>query len=211
MPNYVPKEKKLVLNMETVKKDLKKALKLPPFARFGLFLLLVALVGVLIFLIWLLIYQLTEFSAKGFSIDLLYLIGTVIALPRYLVIMLKVGGLLIEKALAPILTNFGKFHIMPDTLKRKVLREQVRVYITGEGDRDGCRYPNVLYFEKCGRFELRPNTEEGYVENDSRRESKAQHQLDSYELEKEYIVVTFGKKRPKIAVVYDPDDYDVQL
>lgn len=49
------------------------------------------------------------------------------------------------------------------------------------------------------------------MENDSRRESKAQHQLDSYELEKEYIVVTFGKKKPKIALVYAPEDYDVQL
>ena len=144
MPNYVPKEKKPVLNTETVKKDLKKALKLPPFARFGLFLLLAALVGVLIFFVWLLLYQLKEFSAKGFSIDHLYLIGTIIALPLYLVIMLKVGDLLIEKALEPILTSLGKFHIIPDTLKRKVLREQVRVYITGEGDRDGCRYPNVL-------------------------------------------------------------------
>ena len=206
MPNYVPKEKKPVLTREVIKKDIMNEFRTPPFYRFLVFLIVALSVPVSISGIS---YAISLFFVEnGFLSGIYYLVGSLI----YAAIACLLSWLLSDMIFRPILVRFDKFNVAPDTIHHKVSREQVRDWGNRrEHNGSRYRYPNVLYFNKYGRYELCYDAEGRYGENEGRRENRLARKLDSYKLEKEYIVVSVGKRKPKIALIYDPDEYDVQL
>ena len=206
MPNYVPKEKKPVLNREVIKRDIKSKFKTPPFFRYLLFLLVALSVPVSISGIS---YAISLFFVEnGFWSGMYYLFGSLL----YAAVAGVLSWCLADMIFSPILVALDKFNVDTDTIHHKVSRERVRDWGNRrEHNGDRYRYPNVLYFNKHGRYELCFDAEGRYGENEGRRENRLSRKLDSSELEKEYIVVSLGKKKPKIALIYDPDEYDVQL
>ena len=202
MPNYVPKEKKPVLNREAIKKDLKKRYAPPHFYHFVVFVTIaifisIAIGGMVMF-----------FTENGFFMRIYSLVGTLAAVFVACVFTVHFADLTI----IPILIALDKFNVCTDTIHHKVQRERVRDWFnTREHNGDRYRYPCVLYFNKLGRYELCFDSSNHYDEYDSIHENRIERMLDSYELEKDYFVVSFGKKKPRIALVYDPDKYDVQL
>jgi len=206
MPNYVPKEKKPVLNREAIKKDLKKKYALPHLYRFVVFVMIAIFIPLTI---GLLVYSISYFFVEnGFFTGIYCLIGA-LAL-AFVVCMVTIH--FAELTIIPLLITLDKFNVCTDTIHHKVQRERVRDWFnTREHNGDRYRYPCVLYFNKLGRYELFFDSNNRYDEYDSMLENSIERILDSYKLEKEYFVVSFGGKKPRIALVYDPDKYDVQL
>ena len=203
MPNYIPKEKKPVLNTETIKKDLNRD-HTPVLSVFFGACFIVSMVMSIVF--FSMIGRHGNDSVAGTV--LIAAVGVV-----FLVTSLFLGFLVYADISTSIKIKKGKFYVFPDTLKKKVGKEKVRDYTIRKhnSNGDGHRYPNVLYFEKCGRHELRYDIEKSYGKPDIEREEKAENKLDSYELEKEYLVVSFQREKPSAILIYAPDDYDVQL
>ena len=203
MANFVPKEKKPTLNRERIQMDLKESKKQPPLLRFALIVLFVVMCA-----IWFgLLYGLLTANVLPAVLVLYWVLFVFYScLPALLLFII---WLMTEDELR---ARLGKFDIRNDTIERKVFREPVRVYNRRTSyDRRKYRYPSVIYFKKFGRYEINYNTESYFGEYDGRAEARNARRLDEFELEKKYIVVTFGKKRPRVVAVYDPDDYEVQL
>ena len=207
MPNYVPKEKKPVLTRDAIKKDLKVKYKTPPLFRFSLFFMISLMIPVCIALI---VYTVSLFFVEnGWLFGIYYSIGTLV----YMAVTVFLVSTLAMRVVIPTVINLNKFDIQYDTVRLKVASEK-KLDISFRGpasNREKYRYPSVLYFNKYGRYEVCFNTRGNFGEQDSRIENRSARLLDSYELEKEYIVAFFGKKKPRALIVYDPDEYDVQL
>ena len=203
MANFVPKEKKPTLNREKIQIDLKESKKQPPLLRFTLIVLFAVTCA-----LWFgFLYGLL--TANMLTAVLVFYWVLFIFYSCLPIMLLFIIWLMTEDELR---ARLGKFDIRNDTIEHKVFREPVRIYGKYARNKpDRHRYPSVLYFKNCGRYEVNYNTEGTYGERGGQVEKKAEQRFDEYNLEKEYIVVTFGKKRPKVAAVYDPDDYDVQI
>ena len=199
MSNYIPKEKKPVLNEQTINKDLKYQFASPIMWRISLFILFLIFIAI------------TVGSFFGFStMSGLSLIPYSFMVLCFVLITIFLGGMLAHFMAIPLAIKHKKYSVLPDTIDHKVAREKVRDWTNvKEHNGDRYRYPCVLYFKKYGRFEI-CDSETHYGEYDSLLENSIEKLLDSYELDKTYYVVTFGKKN-KILKVYDPDKYDVQL
>jgi hypothetical protein len=201
--NYTPKEKKPVLNRESIQSDLKKSLKQPSLLRFTLFVIFVLMTA---FWFGILFWLLTANMLPAVSIFYWILFVFYTGLPALLLFILWI------MTEGEIRARLGKFYIDRDTIEHKVFSEPIRVYRRRSGYADKkYRYASAVYFNKYGRYEVNYDTVTVYGEYDSRYENRMNKRLDEYELEKDYIVVTFGNRRPNIIAVYDPDDYDVQI
>ena len=200
MSNYISKEKKPVLNREIIKKDLKHKSDAPFFLYCFLAFCLVFSLAFIITAIAMLC------SPDGASTenDIIY---SIIALVIFVPIVAVLVFLLYCGISTPIQIKKNRFYVFTDTIDYKVEREEVRCYSKHKRH----RYPSVIYFKKCGRYEVCYDIRGMYNERNPRLESSAQRTLDEYELDKTYYVVSLNQKNPSAVLIYDPDKYDVQL
>ena len=201
MPNYVPKEQKPVLNMETIKKDLKYKFDEPIFWPCFLAVCLILSLVIMILAIVALC------TPGGSSTD--DIAGSIVALIICVISFVFSGFSLYCSISTPIQINKNRFYVFTDTIDYKAEHEEVKYY--SMRGRQRRRYPSALYFKKCGRYEVFYDIRGMYEERSPRLESAAKRAIDEYELDKTYLVLSLNQKDPSAVLVYDPDEYDVQL
>ena len=198
MPNYVPKEKKPVLNREIIKKNLKDRFTYPLPCYF---LLLILIAG----LLFLAIRVALAISAEDIGmLKPIYMAGWIASMSLLTLVSLCafIHGISVYTMI-----DQGKFDVHSDVLDHKVSREPIGFRFGLHRTRRSSLFATVLYFNNHGRFELFRSKGRGSSWSDEYVTSL----LERYESGKTYLVVTIKRKKPRIVLAYDPDEYDVQL